>query len=269
MSIVKTHFDGKKSMEILKLAQLAEAAERYEDMTAFMKAFVLGVLADKQGLDVEGRNLLSVAYKNVVGQLRSSWRTLSNPELLEGDPKEAPDAEDVKKYKAIVEKQLETVCQDVLDLLENNLLKAPEEDDKDKEKEKTKEYWETQVFYKKMVGDYYRYLCEFAEEGSDKMKKQKEQCAKWYMEAQDNAEALMETHPTRLGIALNFSVCQYEILKDKKKACEIAKKAFDAAVDKLDRLNDASYKDSTMIMQLLRDNLTLWTSAEDGDEPEN
>jgi len=55
-------------------------------------------------------------------------------------------------------------------------------------------------------------------------------------------------------------VCYYEILKDKKKACELAKKAFDEAISKLDKLDETSYKDSTLIMQLLRDNLTLWTS---------
>jgi len=59
---------------------------------------------------------------------------------------------------------------------------------------------------------------------------------------------------------LNYSVCHYEILKDKTKACTLAKTAFDQAISKLDKLDEASYKDSTLIMQLLRDNLTLWTS---------
>merc|ERR1711972_216383 len=73
--------------------------------------------------------------------------------------------------------------------------------------------------------------------------------------------------PERLGLALNFSVCYYEILKKPTLACDLAKKSFDAAIEKLDTLNDASYKDSTLIMQLLRDNLTLWTSSQDdGDE---
>jgi 14-3-3 protein epsilon len=43
-------------------------------------------------------------------------------------------------------------------------------------------------------------------------------------------------------------------------ACKLAKDAFDAAIAELDTLNEESYKDSTLIMQLLRDNLTLWTS---------
>ena len=74
------------------------------------------------------------------------------------------------------------------------------------------------------------------------------------------SDKLSPTHPIRLGLALNYSVCFYEILKEPKKACDLAKKAFDEAISKLDQLDEASYKDSTLIMQLLRDNLTLWTS---------
>jgi len=46
----------------------------------------------------------------------------------------------------------------------------------------------------------------------------------------------------------------------------LAKKSFDAAIEKLDGLNDSNYKDSTLIMQLLRDNLTLWTSEQAEDD---
>lgn len=44
------------------------------------------------------------------------------------------------------------------------------------------------------------------------------------------------------------------------RACKLAKSAFDEAIAELDTLNEESYKDSTLIMQLLRDNLTLWTA---------
>lgn len=230
---------------LVELVRIAETAERYEDMCRFVKKLVETKSSQKQDLDVEERNLLSVAYKNVVGSKRASWRTLS------GGFEDA-DQTLVDSYKQMVEKELEDICKEVLSLLTDHLL-VTVKDQKD----------ETEVFYLKMCGDYYRYLAEFREDQS-----YKDQCAKFYGAAMNVAkECLAETHPTRLGLALNFSVCYYEILKEPQKACELAKKSFDDAIEKLDTLNDASYKDSTLIMQLLRDNLTLWTNEnQDGDE---
>jgi len=226
--------------KLLELIRLAENSERYEDMCKFIKKLVESKSSQGKDLDVEERNLLSVAYKNVVGQKRAAWRTLNGGF-------EDMDEQLIEKYRKLVEDELEGVCKDVLDLLTNFLLKTV-----------TGHNDETEVFYYKMAGDYYRYLAEFRE--NDVKSKAKE----YYSKAMDIATAnLPETHPTRLGLALNFSVCYYEILKEPEKACELAKKAFDSGIAKLDTLNDASYKDSTLIMQLLRDNLTLWTSEQE------
>eukprot|EP00178_Gracilaria_changii_P004278 TRINITY_DN1673_c0_g2_i2.p1 TRINITY_DN1673_c0_g2~~TRINITY_DN1673_c0_g2_i2.p1 ORF type:complete len:149 (+),score=27.18 TRINITY_DN1673_c0_g2_i2:65-448(+) len=124
-----------------------------------------------------------------------------------------------------------------------------------------------------MAGDYYRYLAEVAI-GDDRQKIVNDS-QQAYQEAFDIAKAEMPpTHPIRLGLALNFSVFYYEILNSPDRACHLAKQAFDDAIAELDTLqSEDSYKDSTLIMQLLRDNLTLWTSdiQEDDkaeDEPE-
>jgi hypothetical protein len=69
-----------------------------------------------------------------------------------------------------------------------------------------------------------------------------------------------------LGLALNYSVFYYEILNDPEQACSLAKHAFDDAIAELDTLSEECYKDSTLIMQLLRDNLTLWTTDNPKDE---
>jgi len=231
---------------LVELVRVAETAERYEDMCKFVKKLVEMKSAKNTDLDVEERNLLSVAYKNVVGSKRASWRTLSGG---------FDDADEtlIETYKGLVEKELEDISKEVLQLLQQNLLKTVQ-GKKD----------ETEVFYLKMCGDYYRYLAEFRPDGD-----YKEKAKEFYGKAMDVAtEALNETHPTRLGLALNFSVCYYEILKEPEKACELAKKSFDAAIEKLDTLNDASYKDSTLIMQLLRDNLTLWTSEQNDENQE-
>ncbi|KAK7813324.1 hypothetical protein U0070_015521 [Myodes glareolus] len=67
-------------------------------------------------------------------------------------------------------------------------------------------------------------------------------------------------HPILLGLALNFSVFYYEILNSADSACRLAKVAFDDAIAELDTLSEKSYTDSTLTTQLLRDNLTHWTS---------
>ena len=118
-------------------------------------------------------------------------------------------------------------------------------------------------------GDYHRYLAEFTT--GDDRKSAAEDALAAYKAASDLAlgdEGLPTTHPIRLGMALNFSVFYYEILSDKERAVKLAKSAFDDAVSELDSLSEESYKDSTLIMQLLRDNLTLWTSDEGEDEGE-
>lgn len=79
---------------------------------------------------------------------------------------------------------------------------------------------------------------------------------------------MQPTHPIRLGLALNFSVFYYEVLNSLEKACCLAKTAFDEVLAELGTLSKESYKDSMLVMQLLRDNLTLWTSDTQGDEAE-
>lgn len=228
------------------VSRTAEHAERYQDMTRFMRQLVDWVAEQGKDLDTEERNLLSVAYKNVIGARRASWRTLTG--LPDKPFKEIRDA-----YIKQVESELEDICKDVLDLLENTLISNAE---------KVGAQDEATVFYLKMAGDYYRYR---AESMTDK--NHEKSSSDYYGKAFKLAEANLDpTHPIRLGLALNYSVCFYEILKDKKKACELAKNAFDSAISKLDKLEEADYKDSTLIMQLLRDNLTLWTSS--GEENE-
>ncbi|XP_036405471.1 tyrosine 3-monooxygenase/tryptophan 5-monooxygenase activation protein, theta polypeptide a [Megalops cyprinoides] len=237
-----------KTMELIQKAKLAEQAERYDDMAACMKEVT------EQGAELsnEERNLLSVAYKNVVGARRSAWRVISSIEQkTEGSDKKL---QMVKEYREKVEAELREICKDVLELLSKYLIENSTNP-------------ESKVFYLKMKGDYYRYLAEVAS-GDDK-KDTITNSRSAYQEAFDISKKEMQpTHPIRLGLALNFSVFYYEILNSPELACTLAKQAFDEAIAELDTLNEDSYKDSTLIMQLLRDNLTLWTSDNAADEGE-
>lgn len=233
-------------------AKLAEQAERYDEMVSEMKA----VAQTNTELTVEERNLLSVAYKNVIGARRASWRIISSIESKEenrsADQRKESKVQCMKDYRCKVETELNETCNDVLEILDKNLIPAAQTD-------------ESKVFYYKMKGDYYRYLAEFAV--NDERKSAAEMSLQAYKVAQETAaKGLAPTHPIRLGLALNFSVFYYEILNSAERACKLAKAAFDDAIAELDTLNEESYKDSTLIMQLLRDNLTLWTSDIQGEE---
>eukprot|EP00826_Nyctotherus_ovalis_P060573 TRINITY_DN8516_c0_g1_i1.p1 TRINITY_DN8516_c0_g1~~TRINITY_DN8516_c0_g1_i1.p1 ORF type:complete len:120 (+),score=24.24 TRINITY_DN8516_c0_g1_i1:514-873(+) len=109
-----------------------------------------------------------------------------------------------------------------------------------------------------MKGDYYRNFAEHVPGDRGKCARKKGQEA--YERATEVAESLPTTHPTRLALALNYSVFFYEILNLPEQACKLAKVAFDSALENLDQLEDEEYKEATLYMQLLRDNLTLWTT---------
>ncbi|XP_012445708.1 14-3-3-like protein D [Gossypium raimondii] len=241
---------SKERERFVYIAKLAEQAERFDDMVTSMKK-----LAELDvELTVEERNLLSVGYKNVIGARRASWRILSSIEQKEESKGNEQNVKKIKTSRQKVESELSSICKDIMGVINEHLIPSCSGG-------------ESTVFYYKMKGDYYRYLAEF--KMGDERKEAADQSMKAYQSATTTAEAeLPPTHPIRLGLALNFSVFYYEIMNSPERACHLAKQAFDEAISELDTLSEESYKDSTLIMQLLRDNLTLWTSdiPEDGEE---
>ncbi|XXG63454.1 hypothetical protein AAC387_Pa05g1645 [Persea americana] len=232
------------------MAKLSEQAERYDEMVECMKKVAKLDLE----LTVEERNLLSVGYKNVIGAHRASWRIMSSIEQKEESKGNEHNVKLIKGYCQKVEEELSKICHDILTIIDKHLIPSSGSG-------------ESAVFYYKMKGDYCRYLAEFKTD--QERKEAADQSLKGYEAASNIANTdLPSTHPIRLGLALNFSVFYYEIMNSPERACHLAKQAFDEAIAELDTLSEESYKDSTLIMQLLRDNLTLWTSdlPEDGGE---
>jgi len=232
------------------MAKLAEQAERYDEMVEAMKR----VAKLDVELTVEERNLLSVGYKNVIGARRASWRIMSSIEQKEEAKGNEHNVKRIREYRQKVEAELSKICHDIMTIIDEHLIPSSN-------------IGESTVFYYKMKGDYFRYLAEF--KTGNERKEAADQSLKAYQTASSTAESdLAPTHPIRLGLALNFSVFYYEIMNSPERACHLAKQAFDEAIAELDTLSEESYKDSTLIMQLLRDNLTLWTSdlQEDGVE---
>ncbi|CAK83500.1 unnamed protein product (macronuclear) [Paramecium tetraurelia] len=257
--------------ELLYMARLTEQTERFEDMVNYIKQLV----SVGQELSVEERNLLSVAYKNSIGGRRTAWRVLSSIENKEEGKvqkshflliqKLIPYIKSslyhyssqrnltlIRSYKKKIEQELNGFCNDVLNLIDTSLIRTATNS-------------EAKVFYYKMKGDYHRYISEYS--SGDQHKQAADGALEAYQQASNVANSeLKTTNPIRLGLALNFSVFYYEVLNDPTKACSLAKQAFDDAIADIEQIEESQYKDATTIMQLIRDNLTLWTSELEDEE---
>eukprot|EP00128_Syssomonas_multiformis_P009642 Colp12_sorted_trinity150504_noHs@23126 len=91
------------------MAKLAEQAERYDEMVEAMKK----VAKLDVELTVEERNLLSVAYKNVIGARRASWRIISSIEQKEETKGNEKRLEHIRAYRSKVEAELRNICSDI------------------------------------------------------------------------------------------------------------------------------------------------------------
>jgi 14-3-3 protein epsilon len=133
------------------LAKLAEQAERYEgqsfhellcskaadcrfiEMVENMKT----VASEDQELSVEERNLLSVAYKNVIGARRASWRIVTSIEQKEESKGNSTQVTLIKEYRQKIEAELAKICEDILEVLDKHLIPSAQSG-------------ESKVFYHKM-----------------------------------------------------------------------------------------------------------------------
>jgi len=75
-------------------------AERYDEMVAQMDA--VAKLVTESELSVEERNLLSVAYKNVIGSRRASWRIISSIEQKEESKGNEEHVKRIRTYRSVV-----------------------------------------------------------------------------------------------------------------------------------------------------------------------
>ena len=180
----------------------------------------------------EERNLLSVAFSQRMGSARTSWRIIG---FLEEKEEDICRCEMIGTYRKRLEDEMTDLCNELVEILDGYLIPHSQSD-------------ECKVVFYRMKADYYRYLAEFTT-GEEFAEKSLEA----YTTATEFAQNLATTDPIRLGLALNLSAFYFEILKSPQRACQVAKKAFDDAIADLDSLTEESYKDSTLILQLLRD----------------
>lgn len=233
----------------MRLARNAERAERYNDVLACLK-HIVSIVTDH--LTAEERDFLCATFGRLISASRQACLSLQStlPNAKEDDAVlQTNHAELLLGYKKQLEAEALEICQDALSTFTTLLERAKQGSGQ--------EAVEAVVVYLQSLGDYHRYQAEILGDVAAGI-----QAAKHYKEALKLAESedakLASTHPILLTVVLNYSVCLNDIIKDSKQACLLSKEAFDQAISQLDDTEDAVYKDTRLILQLIRDNLVLW-----------
>merc|ERR1711981_624748 len=221
----------------------------FEDMVEFLNQ----AIEAKSGEDftIDERNLLSVGFKNLIGSQRGAIRTIG---AIEQNPKYQKFGDALATYKKKIENELYEKCMQIVNTVKDKCVKLAAED-------------ESRAFFQKMIGDYYRYVAESASE--DKLEKVKEGALKGYEVANKLSQGLNACNPIRLGLALNFSVFYYEVMNNHKKACELGESALSEALEKIDDVDEETFRDAKSIIELLKENLSLWKEEENDNAVED
>jgi len=228
--------------ENIFMARVAEQAERFDDMVSYLQQVVKSKSDD---FTTEERNLLSVGFKNQIGSKRTAIRTIS---AIEQNPKYSKFNDGLSSYKKEIEQELYNQCISIVNIVKDSCMGVAATD-------------ETKAFFYKMIGDYYRYVAECA--APDKLEAVKNGALENYKFASDSSTSLNACNPIRLGLALNFSVFHYEVMNNHKEACSLGELALSDALEKIDDVDEETFRDAKSIIELLKENLSLWKEEEE------
>ena len=223
---------------------LAEQCNRFDEMVQFLEDMLK---SREKDLSNDERNLLSIAYKNSVSSRRTALRTIIAYETKEKKKETSTFLPFIQEYHKKVQDELNKTCQNILNVIDQTLLKRAEDA-------------EAKVFYSKMKGDYNRYVAEYAEGDLKKQVSDGELAS--YKEASEPAKGLPVLNPIALGLALNFSVFYYEVMNDHDTAIKIAEESYEKANKEMPNIDEDAdeNRDAVSIVNLLKENLDMWKS---------
>jgi 14-3-3 protein epsilon len=204
-------------------------------------------------LTSEERNLLSLVYKIPVTSRRNAIRVVRDCIQQEEQQGTRPHrVEKLNEFLELLKEELKNICLDLINLIEKTLLPVS-----------TKP--EQRVFYQKMEGDYYRYICENREDSNFTVYSNRaKECYDTALEI--GRSEMAKTSPMYLGLVLNFSVFLYEIMQLQNEAIELSDRTFSETIDMIDNMDDSGYSETMMILKLLRDNHFSWKETRDQNE---
>jgi len=231
----------------IRKAKLAEKSGRYNDMYESM--FV--ATAGGRSLSNEERNLFSVAAKSVTAPLLAALDKVTP--FTQDKEANALSVQVALEYRSELAAEVEAfITGRVLPRVEEYLAAGAKEP-------------ETTVFYQKMYADQQHHRCKYLQ-GLTRDVALKHAGSSYEKALKTAKDELAPANYLRLGTVLNYTVFLHDIKLDKKHAIDLAKSAFDGGVEGLEAVDDDDYKDSTLMLQLIRENLTLWQEELDEGE---
>ncbi|KAH9976028.1 14-3-3 domain-containing protein [Lactifluus volemus] len=227
--------------DCLVLAKLAGQAERWDDVIKQLKS----IISYSDGhLTMEERNLLSIAYKHVMGTLLTSWRNIEGiekQETVNGCVTQRKQAL-IRHQREKIENELADACRDLLNLLDRSLVPVVEPG-------------EERVFNYKM----HETICRVRP--TSRPRTISTTSIRAHKALYKHAfNTLPPWHPTRLGVALNFFVHFHDVHGSPDRACHLTNHAFDEVVGAMHATPEHTFRDSLMILQFLRDDIILWSA---------
>jgi 14-3-3 protein epsilon len=218
-------------------ALLAEKCHRYKDMVSILEEY-----AEKKETELnnEERNLLAQAYKN---KLEIYRKVLKQLKLKESDEKnkETDNLLNYLEYKEAYENKMIEKIKEMIDFI-NQLLQKTEDK-------------EGILLYYKLIGDFNRYIAEFAE--GDLREKAINECIDYYPKAYEMAKEIYPLNIISLGTKLNYSVFLYETIHEREKGIEVAYDSFEIACRQKTRDN-VDNKEVDAFINLFKDNIIEW-----------
>jgi hypothetical protein len=226
--------------EWIYLIRLCEKARRYNDMCEYFNRYL------DLGLEVSSpeRHLFSIAVHGRVSEMRTAYR-----KCLSANRGSTPNVDSNRLVLTSIASSIIDFSQKTIESICSRIKPTCISPDQ-------------RVYFIKLHADFERYLAEV--HGGRSRAGFTQSAHELYMEASDVALCHMSgIDPIRLSLMLNFSIFYYDIYNEPERACIVAKAACDDAIDAgvLSMKNSAKeLGESLAIFNLIRDNLTRWTS---------
>ena len=236
-------FEGKNYNEnnYLFLTKLFNCSENYPDMVKAINKYI--ELNPK--LSKEENKLLCNAYKNVVSDKRNSLQILLNYAKKE-ESKPVNKLHEISIIKEKIISELKEIFKEIHSMLDRYLIPNAQGS-------------ESKILYMKLKADYYRYHCEFAE--GEEFEEISNNARKMYKEAFDLAEKELPLYnEVRLGLVLNYSVFEYDIMDNKNEGLEMASKIYNDTMKILDDVEKKRSSDNLLLIQIIKENINIWSN---------